>query len=103
LTKKEKEHKARKTKYTSYPAPSVMSQNMNANSDGELKDSLKEPNSSAAYQSKEETNHDDLIHLSGPCTEDSIINVLRSRFTKELFQVLLKSYNSLINSPLTCV
>jgi hypothetical protein len=101
LTKKEKEHKACEQNPTSYPSSSMMSQNLNANTDAELKDSLKELNATAASQAKEETNPDNLIYMSGPCTEASLINVLRLRFTKNLFQVLLNSYNPLINS--SCV
>ena len=72
LTKKEIELKSSANKYLSYPSPSMMSQHENANPDVEFKDSLKE------------TNPEDLIYLRGPCTEASIINVLRSRFKKEL-------------------
>ena len=37
--------------------------------------------------SQEEEVCDDLIHLHGPCTEVSIINALRVRFTKRILQV----------------
>ena len=65
----------------------MMSQSVSANPDAEFKNSLKEPNSSAAFPSKEKINCDDLTYMSGPCTEASIINVLRLRYTKNLFQV----------------
>ena len=89
---KEKEHKASAEKYVSYLTSYMMSGSINANQDAELSNSLKKPNSSSTTVSlsKEETNCDDLICLSGPCTEAFIINVLRSRFTKNLFQVYLK-------------
>ena len=97
-TKQEKEHQASVQKYVRYPTSSLMSQKVNAHPDTESKDSLKEPSTSPTTSppSKEDTNCDDLIYLNGPCTEASIINVLRSRFKKNLFQVFLKSYNSLI-------
>ena len=47
---------------------------------------------------KEVKTCDDLIHLHGPCTEASIINNLRLRFTKNIFQVWVHiSYNTLLN------
>ena len=89
VTMKDKEHKATLQKYVSYPASSLMSQNVNAIPEEEFKNSLKKLYSSAStvFPSKEDTNPDDLIYLNGPCTEASIIKILRSRFTKKLFQV----------------
>ena len=76
----------------SYPASSLMSQNVNAIPEEEFKNSLKKLYSSAStvFPSKEDTNPDNLIYLNGPCTEASIIKILRSRFTKKLFQVCPK-------------
>ena len=91
LTTKDKEHKVSLQKYVSYHASSLTSQNMKAIPE--------EESATTVSPSKEDTNLDDLINLNGPCTEASIFNVLRSRFTKNLFQVFLKAYNSLINSP----
>jgi hypothetical protein len=102
LMTKEKEHKAYLQKYVSYPVSSLMSQNMNAIPEDEFKYSLEKLYSSASTvsPSKEEANPDDLTYMKGPCTEASIINVLRSRFTQNLFQVCLNGFNSLIISHL---
>ena len=101
LTTKDEENKVSLQKYVSYPASSLMSQNVNAIREEEYKKSLKKLYSSATTvsPSKEETNLDDLTYLKGPCTEASIVNILRSRFTKNLLQVCLKGYTSLIISP----
>ena len=54
---------------------------------------------------KEVKTFDDLIHLPGPCTEASIINNLRSRFSKKIYQVresfLIQTWKNLETFPNT--
>ena len=54
---------------------------------------------------KEVATYDDLIHLPGPCTEASIINNLRSRFSKKIYQVresfLIQTWKNLETFPNT--
>ena len=69
-----------------YPNSSRAQQEKHTNQCNNIKVTEKDPNSIAET---DENQQDDLIYTSGPCTEASIINGIRARFTKNLFQVLL--------------
>ena len=90
LVKYDKKENKNKTIHNSmsiiYPNSSRAQQEKHTNQCNSIKVTEKELNSIAETY---ETQYDDLIYTSGPFTEASIINVIRARFTKNLFQVLI--------------